>query len=77
MKTKKELDAASESISTICDKTGSVITMTNKKGMWTARLTRKTCQIYLVAAPTMFECIVKMGDRCQERINKLGIKGDK
>lgn len=49
-----------------------VMTFTDKKGLWTCRCTRKNVQIFLVTGETLFDCIINASNKTHEKRQSLG-----
>lgn len=68
-----DIKKAQKNIQEFCDQFTSVITITNQKGMWTARVTRKSVQVFIVTGDSLFDCIMKADERCTQKRSTLGI----
>jgi len=69
--TLKEIKTANDNIDQFCKEFGCVLTVTNGKGLdkgiWTARLTRKAVQIFIVTGSSILDATLKASDRCSEK----------
>ena len=68
-----DLKRAEESIADFDKRFMTVMTFTDKKGLWTCRCTRKNVQIFLVTGQTLFECIINASNKTLEKRQTLGV----
>lgn len=70
----KQIKALNELINTFCDETGSVVTISNAKGLWTARVTNKAVQIMVVTGESILDCMINLDSKMVEKAKKLGLE---
>lgn len=69
----KDLQKAQNNLAEFSKQFMAVMTLTDKKGMWTCRCTRKNVQIFLVTGDTLFDCIVNASEKVYEKRAQLGV----
>lgn len=68
-----DIKKAQKNIQEFCEQFTSIITITNQKGLWTARMTRKAVQIFVVTGESLLDCIIKAEIKCTEKRSTLGV----
>lgn len=72
-----DLQRAEESLQDFSDRFSAVMTISNAKGMWICRCTRKHVQIFIATGGTLFECLIKASEKSVVKRSELGIAAPK
>jgi len=71
MKT-KDMTSIETSIEDFCDLFGTTVVITNAKGLWMARVTRKAVQILVATGDSLLEVQVNLAEKCNKKRKELG-----
>ena len=71
---KADIDKANKLIQEFEEKSGAVVTITNAKGMWTARMTRKSVQVFICTGQDFIDCLLKASEAMEQKKKQLGWK---
>lgn len=71
---KADIDRANKLIKEFEEKFSANITMTNAKGMWTFRVTRKTVQVFIRTGQDFVDCLLKGVEALEQKKKQLGWK---
>jgi hypothetical protein len=68
----REIKKAEKDIHDFCQIFGSVITITNAKGIWTGKMTRRTVMTFLATGSSMLELNLNIAEKCNLKRKQLG-----
>lgn len=67
-----ELKKANKNINSFCEDFGAKITITNEKGVFMARVTKKSVQIFVLTGENILDCMIKASERIDIKRKQLG-----
>lgn len=68
-----ELNKIEKNIEDFSDRFGCIMEITNKKGKWYCRCTRKAVQIFVVVGDTLFDCLNNASEKTHLKRMELGM----
>lgn len=68
-----DLNKAEKNIDEFCEKLDAIITITNQKGMWSVRCTRKSVQVFIRTGKSLYDCILNASEAIDAKRKALGI----
>ena len=68
----KIINGANGSIEAFCSEFSAILTISNAKGKWTARMTRSGVQIFLVTGDSLLDAVINASKQCEEKMAKVG-----
>ena len=67
-----KIGKASGDIQSFCKVFGAIITTTNQKGKFTARMTKKAVQIFLVTGEDSLDAMMNAAEACNKKRSEVG-----